>query len=47
VHGLDERQLDLSGYLIHKMERIGLVWDVKRVDLAARLRRRVADETVS
>jgi stearoyl-CoA desaturase (delta-9 desaturase) len=47
VHGLDERQLDLSGYLIHKMERIGLVWDVKRVDLAARLRRRVTDETVS
>ena len=43
----DGRQLDLSGYLIHKMERIGLVWDVKRVDLAARLRRRVADETVS
>jgi hypothetical protein len=29
------------------MERIGLVWDVKRVDVAARLRRRVADEAVS
>jgi stearoyl-CoA desaturase (delta-9 desaturase) len=47
VHGLDDKQLDLSGFLIHQMERIGLVWDVKRVDVAARLRRRVADEAVS
>jgi stearoyl-CoA desaturase (delta-9 desaturase) len=47
VHGLDDRQLDFSGFLIHQMERIGLVWDVKRVDVAARLRRRVADEAVS
>jgi stearoyl-CoA desaturase (Delta-9 desaturase) len=44
VHGLDEHQLDLSGWLIRQMERVGLVWDVKRVDASSRLRRRAATD---
>ncbi len=30
-HGMDRRQLDLSGLLISGMERVGLAWDVQRV----------------
>ena len=41
VHGLDDKQLDLSGFLIHQMERIGLVWDVKVPDATQRDRRRL------
>jgi len=30
IHGLGRRQIDLSGALISGLERLGLVWDVKR-----------------
>jgi stearoyl-CoA desaturase (delta-9 desaturase) len=31
MHGLHRSELDLSGLLISAMERVGLVWDVKRI----------------
>lgn len=30
-HGMDRRELDLSGLVIARLERIGLAWDVQRV----------------
>ncbi len=30
-HGLDKRELDISGLTIAAMERMGLIWDVQRV----------------
>ncbi len=30
-HGMERRQLDLSGLLISAMERVGLAWDVQRI----------------
>ncbi len=30
IHGLDRRQIDLSAWTIRGLERLGLVWDVKR-----------------
>ena len=42
IHGIDPRQFDLSGLLIRGLERIGLIWDVKRPDALSRDRRRMA-----
>jgi stearoyl-CoA desaturase (delta-9 desaturase) len=36
VHGLDRRQLDISALVISGLERLGLAWDVVRVNPAAR-----------
>ena len=45
VHGIDRGQLDVSGWLIGLMERLGLVWDVKRVDTRSKVRRRAVAGT--
>jgi stearoyl-CoA desaturase (delta-9 desaturase) len=42
VHGLDRFQLDVSGWLIRLMEKVGLVWDVRVPDEPALERRRMA-----
>ncbi len=42
VHGLEPGQLDLSAAVIRGLERLGLVWDVKRPDLHQIGRRRLA-----
>jgi stearoyl-CoA desaturase (delta-9 desaturase) len=31
VHGVDPRQVDVSAWVIGGLERLGLVWDVKRM----------------
>jgi stearoyl-CoA desaturase (delta-9 desaturase) len=41
-HGLDRFQLDLSWWTIRALERLGLVWDVRRPSDDQRARRRVA-----
>jgi stearoyl-CoA desaturase (delta-9 desaturase) len=38
-HGLRRRELDLGGLVIRGLERLGLVWDVKRVSSARQLRK--------
>jgi stearoyl-CoA desaturase (Delta-9 desaturase) len=38
-HGLRWHELDLSGLLIRMLEKLGLVWDVKRVDPARQARK--------
>jgi stearoyl-CoA desaturase (Delta-9 desaturase) len=40
-HGLGRRQLDVSWWVIHGMEKLGLVWDVKVPDEAQMARRRL------
>jgi stearoyl-CoA desaturase (Delta-9 desaturase) len=40
-HGLRWHEVDLSGLTIRAMEKLGLVWDVKRVDPARRARKAV------
>ncbi len=40
-HGLRWHEIDLSGWLIRGMEKLGLVWDVKRVDPARQARKAV------
>ena len=41
VHGLDSRQVDVSGAVIRALAKIGVVWDVKLPDAASRARRAV------
>jgi stearoyl-CoA desaturase (delta-9 desaturase) len=38
-HGLRWHELDVSGLVIRGMERVGMVWDVKRVDPARQARK--------
>jgi stearoyl-CoA desaturase (delta-9 desaturase) len=40
-HGLDRFQFDMSWWLIRTMEKLGLVWDVKRPTVEQRDRRRL------
>ena len=42
IHGFDPGQVDLSGLVIRGLERLGLVWDVKRPDPQQLERRRIA-----
>jgi stearoyl-CoA desaturase (Delta-9 desaturase) len=42
VLGLDRRQVDVGALVIGGLERVGLVWDVRRPDEAQRARRRLA-----
>jgi stearoyl-CoA desaturase (Delta-9 desaturase) len=42
IHGLDRGQVDVSGVLIRLLERVGLVWDVRRPSGDALERRRLA-----
>jgi stearoyl-CoA desaturase (delta-9 desaturase) len=43
-HGLRWHELDVSGLVIRTMERLGLVWDVKRVDPARQARKAATAE---
>jgi hypothetical protein len=43
-HGLHWGQVDLSGYVIWLLERLGLVYDVYRVPPAVRARRAIRKE---
>jgi stearoyl-CoA desaturase (delta-9 desaturase) len=43
AHGLTRRQVDLSAYLIAGLERLGLVWNVRRVAPEHMARRTLAD----
>jgi stearoyl-CoA desaturase (delta-9 desaturase) len=43
IHGLKRWQLDISGLVITGLEKLGLVWDVVRVDPARIEREAVAD----
>jgi stearoyl-CoA desaturase (delta-9 desaturase) len=45
VHGMDPRQIDLSHLVITGMEKIGLVWDVRRPTDTQRARRRSDPQT--
>ena len=38
-HGLERRQIDVSGLVIRGLEKLGLVWDVVRVEPEQRARR--------
>ena len=40
-HGLDRRQIDPSWWVIHGLEKLGLVWDVRVPDESQRSRRRL------
>jgi len=42
-HGLDRGQLDLAWLTIRGLEKVGLVWDVRRPDAAQRARRRYSE----
>jgi stearoyl-CoA desaturase (delta-9 desaturase) len=43
AHGLRRREIDLSGLLIRGLERMGLVWDVVRVDESRRQQKAVPE----
>jgi MFS family permease len=45
IHGLRRWELDVSGFVITALEKVGLVWDVVRVD-PARIEREAAADTV-
>jgi stearoyl-CoA desaturase (Delta-9 desaturase) len=42
-HGMGRWELDISGLVIRGLERLGLVWDVVRIDPARRARKSLAD----
>ena len=43
IHGLGERELDPSGIVISSLERVGLVWDVRRISPDKRAAKALAD----